>query len=141
MMTRTRWLRQLRMSDAKRARLKEWIESGEAQLHPLTFSQRELWEASPAPPSDVSNHICCVIDVRGLISPQDCVTAIQRVIDRQDVLRVSFLPGKNGPVQLVGKSADPVIRFRDISPRLPAEQIEELALETFSEPFDLVRGP
>src|SRR5205085_1877418 len=66
MMTRTRWLRQLRMSDAKRARLKEWIESGEAQLHPLTFSQRELWEASPAPPSDVSNHICCVIDVRGL---------------------------------------------------------------------------
>ena len=129
------------MSDAKRARLKEWIESGEAQVHPLTFSQRELWEASPAPPSDVSNHICCVIDVRGLISPEDCVAAIQRVIDRQDVLRLSFLPGKNGPVQLVRKSAEPVIRFRDVSPRLPSEQIEELALETFSEPFDLVRGP
>ena len=129
------------MSDAKRARLKEWIESGEAQLHPLTFSQRELWEASPAPPSDVSNHICCVIDVRGLISPEDCVAAVQHVIDRQDVLRLSFLPGKNGPVQLVRKSAEPVIRFRDVSPRLPSEQIEELALETFSEAFDLVGGP
>ena len=129
------------MSDAKRARLKEWIESGEAQLHPLTFSQRELWEASPALPSDVSNHICCVIDVRGLISPEDCVAAVQHVIDRQDVLRLSFLPGKNGPVQLVRKSAEPVIRFRDVSPRLPSEQIEELALETFSEPFDLLQGP
>jgi hypothetical protein len=129
------------MSDAKRARLTQWIESGEAQLHPLTFSQRELWEASPAPPSDVTNHICCVIDVRGLISSDDCVAAVQRVVDRQDVLRVSFLPGKNGPVQLVRKSAKPVIRFRDVSPQLPTEQLEELALETFSEPFDLVRGP
>lgn len=129
------------MSDAKRARLTQWLESGEAQLHPLTFSQRELWEASPAPPSDVSNHICCVIDVRGLISSDDCVTAVQRVVDRQDVLRVSFLPGKNGPVQLVRKSAKPVIRFRDVSPQLSTEQLEELALETFSEPFDLVRGP
>jgi hypothetical protein len=129
------------MSDAKRARLKDWIDSGEAQLHPITLSQRELWEASPAPPSDVSNHICCVIDVRGAISSEDCITAVQRVVDRQEVLRVSFLPGKNGPVQLVRKSAEPVIRFRDVSPRLPAEQLEELALETFSEPFDLVRGP
>jgi condensation domain-containing protein len=129
------------MSDAKRARLTQWIESGEAQLHPLTFSQRELWEASQAPPSDVSNHICCVIDVRGLISSEDCVAAVQRVVDRQEVLRVSFLPGKNGPVQLVRKSANPVIRFRDVSAQLPPEQLEELALETFSEPFDLVRGP
>src|SRR3989440_1719928 len=140
-MTTTPWSKQLRMCDAKRPRLKEWIESGEAQLHPLTFSQRELWEASPAPPSDVSNHICCVIDVRGLISPEDCVTAIQRVIDRQDVLRLSFLPGKNGPVQLVRKRAEPAVRFHDISPRLPAQEMEELALQTFSEPFDLLQGP
>jgi Condensation domain len=129
------------MSEAKQARFKQWIESGEAQLHPLTLSQRELWETSPAPPSDMSNHICCVIDVRGLISPEDCGAALQRVIDRQDVLRLSFLPGKHGPVQVVRKTAEPVIQFRDISPRLPAERIEELALETFSEPFDLVRGP
>ena len=129
------------MSDAKQARLKQWIASGEAQLHPLTFSQRELWEASPAPPSDVSNHICCVIDFRGLISPEDCLASIQRVIDRQDVLRLSFLPGKNGPVQLVRKHSEPAVRYRDISPRLPTEQIEELALETFSAPFDLLQGP
>ncbi|HEX8897080.1 MAG TPA: condensation domain-containing protein, partial [Chthoniobacterales bacterium] len=129
------------MSDAKRSRLKQWIESGAAQLHPLTFSQRELWEASPAPPSDVSNHICCVIDVRGPISSEDCVAAVRRVIDRQDVLRLSFLPGKNGAVQLVRKSTEPAIGFRDVSARLPAEQIEELALETFSAPFDLLRGP
>ena len=33
------------------------------------------------------------------------------------------------------------MRFRDISPQTPAEKIEELAHQTFAEPFDLVQGP
>jgi hypothetical protein len=129
------------MSDAKRARFKQWLESGEACLYPLTLPQRELWETSPAPAGDVSNHICCVINVRGLITPEDCVASVQRVVNRQDVLRLSILPGKNGPVQLIRAHAGPAMRFRDISPQTPAEKIEELALQTFSEPFDLVQGP
>ncbi|HZE58736.1 MAG TPA: condensation domain-containing protein [Chthoniobacterales bacterium] len=129
------------MSETKQARFKQWVESGEAQLHPLTFPQRELWEASPARPQDVSNHICCVIDLRGLISPEDSVASVQRVVERQEVLRLSFLPGKNGPLQLIRKQSEPVMRFRDVSPQATAEQIEELALETFSAPFDLVQGP
>lgn len=129
------------MSDAKRARFKQWLESGEAYLHPLTLPQRELWEASPVPARDVSNHICCIINVRGLITPEDCVASLQRVVNRQEVLRLSILPGKNGPVQLIRACAEPVMRFRDISPRTPTEKIEALALETFSEPFDLVQGP
>ena len=35
-----------------RARLKRWIETGQAKLHPLTLPQRELWETSPVPPGD-----------------------------------------------------------------------------------------
>src|SRR5262249_35238634 len=133
--------RQLPMSEDKRARFKQWLASGETCLHPLTLSQRELWETSPAPAGDVSNHICCVINVRGLITPEDCVASLQRVVNRQEVLRLSILPGKNGPVQLIRARAEPVMRFRDISPRTSAGKIEELALQTFSEPFDLVQGP
>jgi Condensation domain len=129
------------MSEDKRARFKEWLQSGEARLHPLTFSQRELWETSPAPPADVSNHICCVINVRGLISPEDCVASLQRVINRQEVLRLSFLPGKNGPVQLIRNRSEPVMRFRDVPSDIPPQDIEELALQTFYEPFDLIQGP
>jgi hypothetical protein len=129
------------MSEDKRARFETWLESGEARLHPLTFSQRELWETSPAPPGDVSNHICCVINVRGVISPEDCVASVQRVVNRQEVLRLSFLPGKNGPVQLIRSGSEPVMRFRDVPSKTPPEEIEELALQTFYEPFDLVQGP
>ena len=129
------------MSDEKRDRFKRWLESGEAQLHPLTFPQRELWEASPAPVTDVSNHICCIINVRGEMSERDSAASLQRVVNRQEVLRLSFLPGKNGPIQLVRKQREAEIRFRDVSPQTKPEEIEELALETFYKPFDLLHGP
>jgi hypothetical protein len=129
------------MSEGKQTRLKQWLESGEAELHPLTFSQRELWETSPAPPSDGSNHICCVLGIRGAISQEDSIASFQRVVDRQEVLRLSFLPGKNGPLQLIRKRSEPVMRFRDVPPQTSADEIEALALQTFSQPFDLLKGP
>jgi len=75
------------------------------------------------------------------MSPKDSLASLQRVVDRQEVLRLSFLPGKHGPVQLIRKRSEPVMRFRDVSPQISAGEMEELALETFSEPFDLLRGP
>jgi condensation domain-containing protein len=129
------------MSEGKQARFKKWIESGEAQLHPLTFSQRELWETSPAAPSDVSNHICAMLSIRGAVSQEDSLAIFQRVVDRQEVLRLSFLPGKNGPVQLIRKRSRPMMEFYDISPDTSDEEFEELALQTFSKPFDLLQGP
>ena len=65
------------MSEDRRTRLKRWLESGEINLQPLTFAQRELWEASPIPPPDVSNHICAFIEVRGVLAQQDCEAAMQ----------------------------------------------------------------
>src|SRR6476619_1503549 len=103
--------RQPPMSAEKRARFRQWLERGEACLHPLTLPQRELWETSSAPAGDVSNHICCVINVRGLITPEDCVASLERVVNRQKVLRLSILPGKNGPVQLIRARAEPVMRL------------------------------
>ncbi len=130
------------MPDDKRARLKQWLASGEARLHPLTFPQRELWEASPAPPGDASNHICCIIKVRGSATTGDCRAALQLVVDHQEALRLSFLPGKDGPLQLVRRNAEANVRFRDLSPADgQPEAIEEQAREIFCEPFDLLQGP
>jgi hypothetical protein len=126
----------------QRARLKQWLASGEAKLYPLTFPQRELWEVSPLPATDTANHICCFIEVRGLLTERDCRAAIQSVVDRQDVLRLSFLPGREGPLQMIRKQGEANCVFRDLSPgdERP-ERIEELAAEIFREPFDLVQGP
>ena len=64
------------------------------------------------------------------------------MVDRQEVMRLSFLPGKDQPVQMIRASSRPKMRFRELSSsdRRP-EAVEELMQEAFSEPFDLVQGP
>ena len=126
----------------KRALLKQRLQNGEINLQPLTFPQRELWETSPVPVADTANHICCLIEIRGALTPDTCAAAIQRVVQRQEALRISFLPGKDRPVQMIRKEAPASFRHRELSPsqRSP-EAVEELAREIFHEPFDLVQGP
>src|SRR5580704_16853661 len=125
------------MSGDKRALLKQWLASGKTHLQPLTFPQRELWEASPVSVTDSANHICCLIQLRGVIAPQACETALQRVVERQEVLRLSFLPGKERPLQMIRQSSEANFRFRELSStQMGDEAIEELAKEIFDEPFD-----
>jgi hypothetical protein len=130
------------MSQDHRARLKQWLESGEIRLQLLTFPQRELWEASPVPAGDVSNHICAFIQVRGLLTPQGCEAAVQKVVDRQEVFRLSFLPGKGQPMQMIRAASKPMMRFRELSSSQgQPDALEEVMQEVFTPPFDLVQGP
>ena len=130
------------MSGDKRALLKKWLASGKAHLQPLTFPQRELWEASPVAITDIANHICCLIQMRGVITQEACEAAIQRVVERQEVMRLSFLPGKDRPIQMIRQDAEANFRFSELSPTQRHEEaVEDLAREIFSRPFDLVQGP
>ncbi len=124
----------------QRARLKQWLDSGEAQLHPLTFPQRELWEVSPVSVEDSANHICCLIEVQGLLTERECRAAIQLVVDREEVLRLSVLPGRERPLQMIRKSSGINFDFREVADARP-EAIEESTAEIFRAPFDLVQGP
>lgn len=130
------------MSQDNRTRLKQWLESGEVRLQPLSFPQRELWETAAVPAADVSNNICALIHVRGLLTPQGSEAALQKVVDRQEVFRLSILPGKDRPMQMIRKTGVPALNFHQLSPsQSRPEAIEELAREVFSKPFDLVQGP
>jgi non-ribosomal peptide synthetase component F len=129
-------------TEDKRTRLKRWLDSGKASLHPLTFPQRELWEASPVPVADQTNTICCLIEIKGAITAQDCIAAMQRVVNRHEVLRLSFLPSKSQAVQMIQTQSEPVMRFRDLaSSSSCSEAVDAAARETFDAPFDLVQGP
>jgi hypothetical protein len=126
----------------KRSALKEWLASGKVVLQPLTLTQRELWETSPVPIGDIANHICCLIRVKGVLTPDACEAALRRVVERQEVLRLSFLPGKERPVQMIRQSAELNFRYRTLATgQTRDEAVEEIAAEIFSKPFDLVRGP
>jgi hypothetical protein len=92
--------------------------------------------------ADASNNICATIQLRGLLTPQGSEAALQKVVDRQEVFRLSFLPGKGQPMQMIRNAGKPMLEFHELSAsqRQP-EAIEELAKEVFSKPFDLVQGP
>ena len=130
------------MSCDKRTLLRQCLESGQIRLEPLAFPQRELWETSPVPVTDMANHICCLFEVRGKITPDDGTGALQQVVERQEALRVSFLPGKGGPLQMIRSNTSASVRFRELSPsqRKP-DEVEEIAREIFNKPFDLLQGP
>lgn len=130
------------MSEDKRALLKQRMETGQLRLQPLALPQRELWEASPVPVADMANHICCLIEVRGKVTPEDGARALKLVADRQEALRTSFLSGKDGPVQMIRHEGSMNMRFRELSPaQSDPEAIEEIASGIFHGPFDLLQGP
>src|SRR6478672_5075918 len=91
-------------SGDKRALLRQWLESGEARLCPVTFPQRELWETSPVAVADPANHICAFVEIKGKITVEEAELAVKRVVDRQEALRISFLPGKDRLLQMIRAS-------------------------------------
>lgn len=127
------------MEPDSKSRLKEWLASGEVRLHPLSFSQRELWEASAVPVEHVSNHICTFMEVKGHVTHEDCLAALQMVVDRHEVLRISILPGKEAPLQLIRKSAKPAIQFSGMNP--DREDLNARMRPVFETPFNYLRGP
>jgi hypothetical protein len=130
------------MEQDGKTRLQELVASGQVRLVPATFPQRELWETSPVPPEDASNHIRSYIDLRGPLTGDLCRDAMRLVVARQEAMRTSFLPGRECPVQLVRAQAEPVLAYRELDdPSLPDGEIIASMEEGFSRPFDLRRGP
>jgi len=124
------------MTTDSRAKLKSWLESGAASLHKLTYPQRELWEAAALDARDAANSICCTMRLRGILTEEAARQALYRVVERHEVMRLSILPGKAGPLQLVRKSGELAIEFRDLA---AGDTDAEKAF--FAQPFDLVVGP
>lgn len=130
------------MDNDPRARLKQWLASGQASLHPLSFQQRELWETSPVPPGDPANHICSFFEIEGPVTFEHCEAAVARVVERQHATRTSFLPGRDRPLQIVRGSGETVLRYRELTEaETRPEALEEIMAEGFVEPFDFMRGP
>jgi hypothetical protein len=118
------------------------MESGQIGVHPLTFPQRELWETSPVAVTDPANHICGFVEIKGKLTFEEAEMAIQRVADRQEAMRISFLPGKETVLQIVRASHRTSLGYRELScVEARTEALEELMRETCRSPFDLVQGP
>lgn len=130
------------MEGKTRSKLQDLVASGQVRLQPLAFTQRELWETSPVPPEDPSNHIRSFIDLRGPLTYDLCLHALRMVADRQEVMRTSILPGRDRPVQMIRAQSPVVLDYREADdPEAGDEEVIAGMEEGFARPFDMVRGP
>lgn len=68
--------------------------------------------------------------------------AVQKVVERQEVMRTSILPGKERPLQIIRSTGEAVMRFEELSEaETRPEALEERMAASYREPFDMVRGP
>lgn len=130
------------MASDPKTRLKEWLASGQARLQPLTFPQRELWETSPISPGDPANNIGSFFEIRGAITLEEFEAAVEKIVERQEVMRTSILPGKERPLQIIRSTGETVIHYHELSEsESEPETLEAIMAERVRVPFDLVRGP
>ncbi len=130
------------MEKDTKSRLQELVASGQVRLVPQTFQQRDLWETSPVPPEDPTNTIRSFMDMRGPLSADMCRGAMPLIVARQEVMRTSFLPGKDRPVQMIRAHAEPAVRYAEMeNPGASDEEVIAAMDEGYRRPLDLLRGP
>ena len=130
------------LSDAQRALLARMSASpGErAGLFPLTAAQRSLWFLDQLRPGDTAYHMPALLRLRGRLDERRLAAALQRVVDRHESLRTTFVAVDGRPLQRVQATQPPGMSIVDRIGRDPAEVVRE-AIRSAHEPFDLACGP
>jgi NRPS condensation-like uncharacterized protein len=90
------------------------------------------------PVGDPANHICGVLEIKGPITNEQCEVALQQVINRHEALRITFLPGKQRPLQMVRKTGTAVLGTHELA---DGEDLEKVMQATYRQPFDMLLGP
>ncbi|WP_369200077.1 amino acid adenylation domain-containing protein [Streptomyces sp. PU-14G] len=82
---------------------------------PLTAAQREIWLAQQSAPANPVYNIGGYIEIPGPVRPAVFETALRRVVDETDALRLRFVEENGEPRQILGGHPDWSLRFIDVS--------------------------
>src|SRR5262249_49374144 len=81
-------------------------------------------------------------EFKGPLTHAQVQQCIQRVVDRQEAMRISFLPGKDRVLQMVRNTGSSNVDYRELTAaEARPEALEEVMKETYRAPFDLMQGP
>jgi len=110
----------------------------------LSPQQKRLWLLQQAGHSQPYRAQCVVL-IEGKLNTETLESAIQKVVERQEILRTNFqaLPGMNFPLQVIANNSQPAIRYHNLRDLFPEEQeakIEVLFHEASQLDFDFECG-
>ena len=111
---------------------------------PLSYSQQVFWLLEQQNPGTGIYNTCRVFRVRGKVDAALLERSLNELRRRHEILRVRFVEGDNGPIQVIDEGAPLQLAVTDLSAvvaNLRESAGFELALETVREPFNLTTGP
>ncbi len=111
---------------------------------PLSFSQQSLWFLAQMESDSSAYNMSEVLRLKGNLDAAALRFALEKIVERHEILRTSFKSIGGQPSQIVSGDVDFDFTNADLT-NFPIEAREETALEIASkiaaQPFDLTRSP
>lgn len=111
---------------------------------PLSFAQQRLWLEHQRDPTRSAYNLPRALRLSGELDAEALEQALNRVIDRHDILRTAFNDIDGAPVQVVERDACLVLHREDLGALAPPERATALSQRIklhAGQPFDLSRAP
>lgn len=146
--------RQANLSPAKKALLAK-LKGGKLQSRaiprhqyldsvPLSFAQERLWFLDQLAPNQPVYNEPIALRLRGNLRLELLQKSFNEIVNRHGVLRTAFTTVEGQPVQVIAKSLNlnlPVLNLQDLTLQEQEKQVQRLAIEEASQPFDLSQRP
>ncbi|MCG8347097.1 MAG: amino acid adenylation domain-containing protein, partial [Chloroflexales bacterium] len=111
---------------------------------PLSFAQQRLWFLDQFEPGSPFYNIPTAVRLSGRLDIAALERSLNAILRRHETLRTTFATVQNQPVQVIAPALTLTVPLIDLR-GLPAEQgeaeMQRLAAEEASCPFDLAQGP
>jgi amino acid adenylation domain-containing protein/FkbH-like protein len=111
---------------------------------PLSFAQQRLWFLDQLEPGNALYNMPQVFRVRGELDSDALHRALNKIVERHESLRTSFVLQNNKPVQSIAPSSQIPVLTTDLSGLSEPQRedrVQQLAYEEARRPFNLSSGP
>jgi amino acid adenylation domain-containing protein len=111
---------------------------------PLSFAQQRLWFLQQLSPDNAAYNLPRVMRITGTLAPQRLESALNKVLERHDILRSAFVEIDGSAMQVVDEQATLVLGHEDLSGLSDEARASRIALRIETQagtPFDLRQAP
>ncbi|HZI11252.1 MAG TPA: amino acid adenylation domain-containing protein, partial [Myxococcus sp.] len=109
---------------------------------PLSFAQQRLWFLHRLDPRSAAYILPLELRLDGPLQPEALARSLEEILRRHEALRTVFTVRDGEPLQVVLPPASWALPVVTLPPGEPGRAaLQALARETFTQPFDLARGP
>ncbi|HEX8362163.1 MAG TPA: amino acid adenylation domain-containing protein, partial [Longimicrobium sp.] len=108
----------------------------------LSFAQQRLWFLEQLGSAGRAYHIAKSLRLRGGLHRDALVRALDRIVERHEALRTTFVEVDGEPVQVIAEAGGFQLAEHDLAGHPDAEaELRRLMAEESGAPFDLAAGP